>query len=143
MVPDLVDGVLPPGVHTANPAEVLSAFGWTAHRRRLISGFRRGVADLRRAGCQTVWLDGSFVTAKEVPNDFDACWDTTHVAIDKLDPVLRDFRGTRQSQKAKYGGEFMPNVVEHVSGLIFVEFLQSDRSGKPKGILHIDVEEWS
>lgn len=143
MVPDLVDGVLPPGVYTANPAEVVSAFGWTAHRRGLISGFRRGVVDLRNAGCQNVWLDGSFVTAKEVPGDFDACWDTANVAIDKLDPVLRDLRGKRISQKAKYGGEFMPNVIERESGLVFVEFLQRDRDGKPKGILHIDVEEWS
>lgn len=143
MVPDLVGGVLPPGVHTANPAEVVAAFGWTEHRRRLIRGFRRGVADLRRAGCQGVWLDGSFVTDKEVPRDFDACWDPTNVAIDKLDPVLRDMEAGRLSQKVKYGGEFMPNVIEGGSGLYFVEFFQRDRNGKPKGILHIDVEEWS
>lgn len=143
MVPDLVGGVLPPGVHSANPAEVLAAFGWNQYRRGLIAGFRRGVAALRRAGCQSVWLDGSFVTSKEIPGDFDACWDPTNVAIDKLDPVLLDLGGKRLAQKAKYGGEFMPNVIERGSGMFFVEFFQRDRDGNPKGILHIDVEEWA
>ena len=40
------------------------------------------------ASCQTGYLDGSFVSSKLEPGDFDACWDEKGVDLDKLDPVL-------------------------------------------------------
>ena len=82
------------------------------------------------------------MTDVEVPGDFDACWDPSGVAIDKLDPVLRDLRDKRVAQKAKYGGEFLPNVIEEGSGLFFVDFFQMDRDGQAKGIIRIDIEGW-
>ena len=142
MIPDLVDGALPPGVHEATRAEVFAVFGWTPHRRALLNGFSRGVVNLANAGCAAIWLDGSFVTSKERPDDFDACWDPTGVELGKVDPILFDMSPGRLSQKAKYGGEFFPNVVEFGSGRFFVEFFQFDRAGSPKGIVQIDVEEW-
>jgi hypothetical protein len=40
-------------------------------RRTLLAGLREALGALREAGCRTVYLDGSFVTAKEAPEDFD------------------------------------------------------------------------
>ena len=123
--------------------ETFAVFGWTYHRRSLLRGFRRGVANLAAAGCRTVWLDGSFVTEKILPEDFDACWDPTGVDLDLLDPVLKDLSRKRRAQKAKYGGEFLPNVIEAGSGRFFVEFFQADRDGNAKGIIRVDVKEWT
>lgn len=64
------------------------------------------------AGCPRVWLNGSFVTAKDEPADFDACWDTDGVDLDALDPIFFDFADGRANQKASFGGELFPNVVE-------------------------------
>ena len=50
-------------------------------------------------------LDGSFITSKESPSDFDGCWDPDGVTLDQLDSVLRAFRNRRAAQKAKYKGE--------------------------------------
>jgi hypothetical protein len=61
-------------------------------------------------------VNGSFVTAKEEPADFDACWDSQGVDLDALDPVLLDLSAGRASQKARFGGELFPNVVESQSG---------------------------
>ena len=47
--------------------------------------------NLKNAGCLTVYLNGSFVTNKEVPNDFDACWEEDGVDPAVLDPVLLTF----------------------------------------------------
>ena len=143
MIPALVGGVLPPGVHEANRQEAAAAFGLPAHRRLLLAGFQRGVAALRRAGCTDVWLNGSYVTDKAIPNDYDACWDPLGVDLNKLDPVLQDLGRQRVAQKVKFGGEFFPNIVEAASGLLFIEFWQRDREGNQKGILHIDTEEWA
>ena len=52
------------------------------------------------------------------------------------------WRVLRMAQKAKYGGEFLPNVIEDGSGLFFVDFFQTDRDGNAKGIIRINVEEW-
>ncbi len=35
-------------------------------------------------------MNGSFVTAKDEPGDFDACWDTDYVGLDALNPLLPD-----------------------------------------------------
>ena len=56
---------------------------------------------LRLAGCRTVYIDGSFVTNKEIPNDFDACWEEAGVAPELLDPVLLRFDAGRAEQKAR------------------------------------------
>jgi hypothetical protein len=60
------------------------------------------------AGCVTVYIDGSLVTAKETPGDFDACWEVTGVDVAQLDPILLTFDHQRMAQKLKYLGEFLP-----------------------------------
>ena len=60
------------------------------------------------AGCRTVYIDGSFVTSKSEPGDYDACWDIDGVNVEALDLVFLDFSGRRAAQKRKYFGEFFP-----------------------------------
>jgi hypothetical protein len=47
-------------------------------------GFKEAVKALRKAGCRKVFLDGSFITEKPIPGDFDVCWDCTEVDDSKL-----------------------------------------------------------
>ena len=97
--------------------------------------------DSIRAGCRTVYLDGSFVTSKQVPNDFDACWDETGVDMTLIDPVLLEFDRGRAAQRAKYGGEFFPATwVARMRGDVFLDFFQIDReTGQTKGIVALDL----
>lgn len=95
---------------------------------------------LKLAGCQTVYIDGSFVTAKNIPGDFDCCWEPNGVDGTLLDPILLTFRPDTAIQKAKYYGELFPNVVEGNSGSLFLELFQIDRdNGDPKGIVALDL----
>ncbi|HEY1376928.1 MAG TPA: hypothetical protein VGF55_09040 [Gemmataceae bacterium] len=75
MIPELVDGVLPEGVHDCTFAEVSEAFGrfWrTDQRIRLTERLRDFLDAARLSGvAAAVVIDGSYVTAKEVPNDID------------------------------------------------------------------------
>ena len=84
-------------------------------------------------------LNGSFVTAKDEPGDFDACWDTDGVDLDVLDAVLLDLSNHRAAQKARFGGELFPNVVGTQSGLSFAEFFQNERDTSRKGIVVINL----
>jgi len=135
------DGNLPPGVHSVTWQEFVRRFGTSSHRRRLLAGLKAALDALRAAGCRTVYIDGSFVTAKRVPNDFDACWDIDGVDPALLDPILLTFDNSQAAQKAKYLGELFPTQFhEGGSGTTFLEFFQIDKeSGNPKGIIALDL----
>lgn len=142
MIPDFdADGNLPPGVHWATWQEFVQRFGMSPHRDKLLMGLRSALDGLKAAGCQAVYIDGSFVTTKSVPNDFDACWDTEGVNPDLLDPILLLLTNGRVAQKAKYFGELFPaQFSEGMTGLRFLEFFQIDKeTGKLKGIIAINL----
>ncbi len=131
-------GRLPEGEHAASWDELVDRFGWTARRRQLLDGLAEAI-DLAAAGCTRIWLNGSFVTAKDEPADFDACWDPDGVDLDALDPIFFDFHAGRANQKARFGGEWFPNVVESDSGLVFVDFFKNERDGGHKGIVVLTI----
>src|SRR5712692_2805187 len=134
-------GNLPPGVHHATWQEFVSTFGTTPHRRALLAGLQAALENLRAAGCHRVYINGSFVTAKRRPNDFDGCWDMAGVDPDRLDPVLLTFARGRAAQKARYRGELFPaQFAEGASGRTFLDFFQMDKEGRPKGIIALDLE---
>jgi hypothetical protein len=68
----LTNGDLPPGVHFATWREIEDRLSFNSRRQRLLAGFREACEKLRKAGCLLVYLDGSFVTRKQHPGDFDA-----------------------------------------------------------------------
>jgi hypothetical protein len=145
MMPDFVDigslwKVLPPGIHNATIEEVEARFAITDHRKHLFSGFKNGVMELCKAGCRKIYLDGSFITEKPIPNDFDACWDNTGVDDKKLDPVFNDFSNGRKNQKNRFYGEFFPANLLADGRHIFLDYFQEDKDNKKaKGIICINL----
>ena len=102
------DGKLLPGVHPAEWQEFEQRFGQTPRREQLLAGLLLATHLLKLAGCRTLCVDGSFVTAKPEPGDFDACWDLADVEPTLLAPVFFDFADERAAQKAQFGGELFP-----------------------------------
>lgn len=142
MIPEFEpNGNLPPGVHEASWSEFSARFGTNGHRKRLLSGLEEAVRNLSASGCRTVYIDGSFVTAKELPDDYDGCWDVTGVDPELLDPVLLIFAAGRAAQKSKFLGELFPaQATEQGAATTFLEFFQQDKdTGRSKGIVAIDI----
>jgi hypothetical protein len=143
MIPDFEpDGTLPVGMHWAQWIEVKERFGFNAHRRGLLHGLKQAIDVLQIAGCHTIYLDGSFVTAKPLPNDFDVCWDWAGVNADMLDAELLDESpGWRERQKARYGGEFFPVHSQSVNkrGSMVSFFRTNKETGTKKGIIALDL----
>jgi len=147
MIPDLRElsgapwKVLPPGVHPASLAEVSDYFASNPHRRDLFNGLMVAAKALAKAHVQYVYLDGSFVTGKPIPNDYDACWDPRGVIHGLLDPVFLDFDNKRANQKIKYKGEFFPFHIDAGTGQAFIDFFQTETfTGQKKGIVLIDLK---
>jgi len=146
MVPSLINitgspwGVLPHGIHWATLDETRELFAVNQHRRKLFEGLLAAASSLKLAGCKCIYLDGSFVTGKPKPEDYDGCWEPNNVNPTLLDPVFLDFSNGRRNQKIKYLGEMFPSGIEKNSGKPFIEFFQIEKfTGEAKGILAIDL----
>ncbi len=94
-------------------------------------GLKAALENLSGADCRTAYVDGSFVTHKAIPNDYDACWEETGVDPVILDPRLLIFDLGRAAQKARRDmGELFPASVADADGLSFLEFFQTDRESQ-------------
>jgi hypothetical protein len=136
-------GLLPLGVHWAEWSEIVKRYGTNVHRQRLLSGLDRGLKALKNAGCPMAYVDGSFVTDKDFPKDYDVCYETVGVTFSMLDPVFHEFANHCAAQKAKYRGEFRPAYVRAEGPpfyRLFFNFFQIDKdTGGPKGIVGIKL----
>jgi len=135
------DGNLKPGIHNMSWDIFLRLFGTNIHRLSLLSGLKAAILSLKQAGCQTIYVDGSYVTLKEFPEDYDACWDVDGVNGSHIDPILLKFDDGRRAMKIKYKGDLFPaQLKEGGSNQIFLDFFQCDKdTGNPKGIVKLDL----
>lgn len=135
------DGCLQPGIHEMSWQGFVKNFGTNPQRLRLISGIEDAIKSLKKAGCNTMYVNGSFVTAEEFPNDYDACWDVTGVDPSLLDPILLQFK-SRAAMKTKYLGDLFPAHFSELStGRTFLDFFQTDKStGKRKGLIKLNLK---
>jgi hypothetical protein len=136
---DSATGYLPPGLHDAGWQEIAARFAGNTHRERLLSGLLSALQNLAAAGCKAVILDGSFVTTKVLPDDYDGAWEMTGVDPNLLDPVLLDFSNRRAAMKTKYAGELFPAGLFAAPGVLYRDFFMKDRNGVAKGVVQIDL----
>lgn len=133
------NGNLPPGMHRASLDEVRRRFAITPHRLELFEGLKRLAIHLKDAGCQTLYLDGSFVTNKEQPGDYDAIWDPVGVT-NKIDLDLLS-RNKIEERKKKYLGDVFVHIPE-LNGFPHLEHFQKDRDDdSAKGIIKVDLRQ--
>jgi hypothetical protein len=139
IVPDALWPVLPIGIHNSDWSEISIRFGVTPRRVQLLGGMKIALDHLFGLGCPQIWLDGSFVTGKPDPGDYEIVWDPRYVDPIPLDPVFLDFSAGTIPQKIKYLGEFFPSTyIEASSGKPFLEYFQIDTdTGARKGIIRI------
>ncbi|MCA9839624.1 MAG: hypothetical protein KC422_22130 [Trueperaceae bacterium] len=97
---------------------------------------------MKVAGCERAYVDGSFVTSKALPGDYDVCYETVGMTRAKLDPALTSFANGRAAQKAKFFGEFFPahSPATLAPRPIYLEFFQQVKySNRKKGIVALDL----
>ena len=137
MIPPFdANGNLPPGIYTATLSEIRKRYAYTPLRKGLFDGVVRLAKSLEAAGCRTLYLNGSFITSKPDPGDYDAVWEYEGVN-NTVDPLLRE-GWNLNAIKNKYGGDIfcrMPDILDKDH----VEFFQSDRFENAKGIIKIDL----
>lgn len=144
MIPEFTElGLLPKGIHEASFEEFESRFSFSVRRKQLIVGLKLAMVHLKEMGCEAIFIDGSFVTSKYRPGDFDAAWSVDGLDFEEaiqIHPVFGDFSNERKNQKAIYGGEFFPaQFTESSSGEPFLTFFQETKDNLPKGIVKLRI----
>jgi len=137
------NGLLPDGIHWATLTEIKERLCFSEKRTELVAGLEKAILSLKKAGCETIYLDGSFSSSKEIPGDIDVCWELGNVDLDFLfviEPVLFDFTLKRKAQKDKFGCEFfLTDDFAAPPDKTFIEFFQQDRDGSAKGIIGLKI----
>ncbi len=135
------NGPLPAGVHWATWDDLVDRIGTNPWREHLLTGFRAALEEMKAAGWGTVYLDGSIVASKDLPNDYDDCWQEVGVNPEILDPVLLTFAPGRATQKSKCRGELFPaSITADRERLSFLDFFQTDKdTGQARGFVAIDL----
>jgi hypothetical protein len=127
---------LPAGIHESDWAEVVDRFGTNAKREGILSGLRRAPRDLAGAGCTRVYLGGSFVTAKELPGDWDGCFEEAGVNFFRLAKSIA--RGILGTMDQLFGGEMYNATAVTNTGETFIQFFQHNREGQAVGLIALD-----
>ena len=137
------DGLLPEGIHEATWAEFSERFGWSDERRNMVSGIRAAMLLLADGGCRRLYVDGSFVTEKDRPNDWDGCWDPERMDFSRLNSLITDTSpGGVYTQKEWLLGELYPSVMLANPNTEILELFQRSRDyGPRKGIVVLDPME--
>jgi len=139
MIPSFDEnGNLPPGVHLATLDEIEERFVRNKHRRALFDGLQSLVQELKQANCARIYVNGSFITNKERPNDYDACWDVEGVR-QSIDPLLLNPFKRLAEIKTKYKGDVFPRIPELLKGIDHLTIFQQDADLNAKGIIAIDL----
>jgi hypothetical protein len=111
VIPDFEStGLLPAGIHWASWEEIVKRYGNNSHRKRLLEGLERAIAAFAAAGCRILYLDGSFVTEKQFPADYDGCWDAAGVTVRLLDPAPCRFFQFASCPKGEVFWRILPNT---------------------------------
>jgi hypothetical protein len=129
---------MPPGIHTVTLAEVKDKFAYNAKRIALFAGLNRVVGILSEAKCPEVFLDGSYITQKEEPGDYDLCFEPT--GLQPTEP-LRALLAAKENRKAEYLGDIFARLPEPPYHHDHVTDWQKDGRNDDviKGILRINL----
>lgn len=130
------NGYLPAGIHKASVGEIKKRFGTNpAPRKELFNNFLAIVRLLQkqREWIKNFFLDGSFVTSKESPGDFD-CILIIKDSFDFLSPEAKQLINSKKLYNCH-----LLIVMENDSSECkkMIAFFGHDREEKPKGLLEV------
>ncbi len=133
------NGNLPPGIHDATIEEVQQRYSYNKKRVTLFTALLEVVEILRGCACPEIHLDGSFITAKEQPGDYDLCYESTGITPTQ---EFYEFLKNRETRKERYMGDIFARMPQPPYYFDHVQHWQTDsrEDDIAKGIIRIRLE---
>lgn len=144
-------GYLPKGIHDMTLEEIEETFSKTLIRQKIMAEYKTHLKDLMDTGYfMDHWIDGSFATSKENPNDIDTLTEFDAIKIienddkEKIDKLIKDAHSKSNElchsfKVYKYPPEDRDNYNRYINNKrrILIKLFGSDKEGIPKGIIHL------
>ena len=136
MIPQFTDeGLLPPGVHETDLEELREKMGWSRKRQGLLEGLEEALELMATCGVERVYLDGSYIDGC-----YDLAKDVTAEDLKRLAPIFPPNPSNRAEAKRRFGVDLFPAAAtERGSGQPFLRFFQTDREGRERGVLSVEL----
>lgn len=133
-------GLLPEGVHDCGIDEVADRLGFNAHRQQLIEGLRGVIGWMERMPpAESLIIDGSFVTDKDLPGDIDAVAMISNLTERNQRQWVRNWQPERVQLKQQYGVDLFPTVIGRGNNFAsYFQYIRPDEAldrGAPLGVL--------
>jgi hypothetical protein len=150
MIPKFIEieyiGYLPEGIYECTLDELENTFGKSNEKRKkLFAKLLEFIHDIKSIGCDTLFIDGSFITTKELPKDIDVLWDYEGIKYENFKwesielklPIIFN----RYERELKYKLDIFPAKLEEgASGKLFLDFFQQIKeTNLKKGIIKIKL----
>lgn len=113
-------------------------FGSNPRRVELLENALPFFRIFHSCGCKTVYIDGSFVGLKKIPEDIDLCFDLTYLDADKLEREFPQFFDLNEIGKI-HRDQHCHIFHFDLNNKRFLHLLESDREGNPKGLVKLDL----
>jgi len=127
--------------HLLTYEELVKEFGSNKSRKEKLERLLLFLKILKSLGCLEIFIVGSFVSNKELPNDIDICVDATNLDYIKLTKEYPEFLQTKGIEKIR--------KEHHVHFVAFFDFgsteildwFRKDRDDNPRGLVKINLND--
>jgi hypothetical protein len=139
-IPDLQrdKGYLPPGEHPATLDEIEMKYVTNRRRREIFDGLAHVIQQLVGHGVHDIWINGSFVTDRQRPNDVDVIF----VPTTAYGPNWGLLHLSRRTDLKKYMRvDLLPStacgVMRTGQRVPVLDYFKTSRNGELKGIIKL------
>lgn len=135
------EGYLPEGIHECTLQELEERFTFNLKRKKLFEGLSRLIHKLGSIHCKVIYIDGSFVSEKQLPSDVDVCFECAEENWEFAVLMVGDFWKDQESFQRDYNCNVFPsNLFIEGGKLYYLDFFQRIKNTNiPKGILKIKL----
>lgn len=148
------EGCLTPGIHLLSLSDVEDVFclDKSQKRKEIFENYKIHLSEIKKTGCCiNHWIDGSFVTLKENPNDIDTLTEFDGPKMDKLrlkdkiediiyNAPLRSNGCCHSLMIVKYPenfGELYEEYLYYKSNILIMLFCVNKLTKNPKGFIKL------
>jgi len=121
--------------------EFIQLFGSNDERKKNIENLFTVAAKLKRIGCNTVFVFGSFATQKEFPGDIDACFDISNIDVKIIEKNVSLFDKYERRRYHAYLKVHLPFFKINDADDELMQFLKKDKDGNPRGIIKVNLQD--
>lgn len=117
-------------------------FGTNESRREKLKDLIYFLRLLWNLGCKEVYIAGSYITQKKLPNDIDVCVDMTYINFEMLKKAKPEFLSDRGIEKIRKEHKIHFVLFFDFASYELLEFFRKDRDDNLRGLVKINLNDF-